>query len=243
MALPLVTPLPGAEAPAVDPSMAPPAPDASMAPPAPEEAAPAPEEGAAPPEDLIKIPAFQALFAGSPPALSYDLDNKADREERKIAEANAGYLSEAGFRTYKTLSGERGVIYNALHIHPEDLAAADKAGKLNLIAPDFDAVNHAVSKAGAAHPILHAGDAPMTPAAARSASIAPQSASQQALADRIGGAPAPLARGGGNVAPASSSAQRRVASARVSNMAPTAPTAGAVPGQGAILNAITKPIV
>ncbi len=241
MPLPIVTPLAGAapEAPPVDP-MAPPV-DA-MAPPVPEEAAPV-EEGLEPPAALIKIPAFQALFAGSPPALSYDLENKSDREERKIAEDNAPYLSEAGFRTYKTMAGDRGVIYNALHIHPEDLAAADKAGKLNLIAPDFDAVNHAVSKSGDAHPMLHAGDAPLTPAAARSRATAPQSASQQALADRISGAPTPLARGGGNVAPASSSAQRRVASARVSNMAPTAPTGGTAPGQGAILNAITKPIV
>jgi len=223
--------------------MAPPVdPMAEQPAPIPEEALPA-EEGAAPPPELLKIPAFQALFAGSPPAVSYDLSNKSDREERKVAEDNAGYLSEAGFRTYKTLSGERGVLYNALHIHPEDLAAADKAGKLNLIAPDFDAVNHAVAKSGPAHPILHAGDAPLTPARARSAAIAPQSATQQALADRISGAPTPLGRGAPNVAPMSSSAQRRVAGARVSNMAPTAPTAGTAPGQGAILNAITKPIV
>jgi len=229
----LVEPMPGAApvAPPVEP----------LAPVTPE---PAPEpEAPAPPEGLLKVPAFQALFVGSPPAISYDLEDKADRPERKLAEDNAQYLAEAGFRTYKTLSGDRGVLYNSLHIHPEDLAAADKAGKLKILAPDFDAVNHAVGKSGAAHPMLHAGEPPAGFAASRSASIAPQSATAEALANRITGSGTPIPPAPANVAPASSSAQRRVASARVTNMAPTAPTAGAAPGQGALLNSIMKPIV
>lgn len=193
--------------------------------------------------ELLKIPAFQALFAGSPPAVSYDLEDKADRPERKLAEENAGYLAEAGFRTYKTLSGDRGVLYNALHVHPEDLAAADKAGKLKLLAPDFDAVNHAVGKSGLANPIFHAGDSPQTFAKSRSGSIAPQSATQQAIADRVSGAPAPLASPQAIVAPASAGAQKRIASARVANMKPSAPTGGPAPGQGALLNSIMKPVV
>jgi hypothetical protein len=209
---------------------------------APENAAP-PEEGAEPPDALIKIPAFQALFAGSPPALSYDLDDKADRPERKAAEDNIGYLKEAGFGFYKTLNGERGVIYNGLRIHPDDLAAADKAGKLRIIAPDFDAVNHAVNKSGASHPIFHVGAVPNAPPDARSAGIAPQSASQQALADRISGAPQPLAQGGPIVAPASPAAQKRITSARAANLKQTPPTGGTTPGQGSILSAITKPVV
>jgi hypothetical protein len=191
----------------------------------------------------MKIPAFQALFAGSPPALSYDLDNKSDREERKIADDNAGYLKEAGFGIYKTLAGDRGVIYNSLHIHPEDIAAADKAGKLKMLAPDFDAVNHAVGKAGVNNPIFHVGSVPTTIAASRTGAQAPQSATQRAIADRISGAPAPMGGSQPLVAPASAGAQNRVASARVANMKPTAPTAGTSPGQGALLAAIQKPVV
>lgn len=200
-------------------------------------------QGAEMPEELIKIPAFQALFAGSPPALSYDLDDKADRPERKAAEANIDYLQQAGMGTYKTLNGQRGVIYNGLRIHPEDLAAADKAGKLSMLAPDFDAVNHAVSKSGASHPIFHVGAVPNAPPSSRSGPIAPQSAQQQALADRISGAPAPLAGSSPIVAPASAGAQKRITGARLANMAPTAPTGGSNPGQGALLAAITKPVV
>lgn len=191
----------------------------------------------------MKIPAFQALFAGSPPALSYDLEDKSDRPERKTAEENAAYLQEAGMGTYRTINGHRGVIYNGLRIHPEDLAAADRAGKLNMIAPDFDAVNHAVGKSGASHPIFHVGAVPNAPPSARSASIAPQSSDQQALADRISGAPAPLAGGQSIVAPASAGAQKRITGARLANMAPTAPTGGSNPGQGSLLAAITKPVV
>lgn len=220
-------------------------PEQMMPPAAPEEAAAPAEEAAAPemPEALMKIPAFQALFAGSPPAASYDLHDKSDREERKVAEDNAAYLAEAGFRTYKALSGDRGVIYNALRVHPEDLAAADRAGKLGTLAPDFDAINHAVSKAGLSHPIFHVGEVPNAPASPRSASIAPQSATQQAIADRISGAPQSLPPAQSIVAPASAGAQRRIASARVANMKPQAPTAGAAPGSGAILASIMKPVV
>jgi hypothetical protein len=195
------------------------------------------------PDELMKIPAFQALMAGSPPALSYDLDDKADRPERKVAEDNIGYLQEAGMGIYRTLDKQRGVIYNGLRIHPDDLAAADRAGKLKLIAPDFDAVNHAVSKAGDSHPAFHVGSVPNGPASSRSATIAPQSATQQAIADRISGAPGPITQAPPIVAPASAGAQRKVAQARAANMKPTSPTGGAAPGGGALLNAIMKPVV
>jgi hypothetical protein len=193
--------------------------------------------------ELLKIPAFQALFAGSPPAVSYNLEDKSDRAERKLAEDNAQYLAEAGFRTYKTLSGDRGVLYNYLHVHPEDLAAADKAGKLKILAPDFDAVNHAVGKSGAANPLLHAGEPPQSFAASRTASVAPQSATAEALANRISGSATPIPSAQPNVAPASAGAQKRITSARVSNMKPTAPTGGSSPGQGALLASILKPVV
>jgi hypothetical protein len=191
----------------------------------------------------MEVPAFQALFAGSPPALSYDLKSSTDREERKLVDDNAQYMAQAGFRTYKTLSGDRGVLYNSLYVHPDDLAAADKAGKLKVIAPDFDALNHAVGKSGASNPLLHAGEPPATLAAARSGAISPQSATQQAIEDRIAGAPQSLPPNQPLVAPASSSAQRRIAAGRVSNMKPTAPTGGTSPGQGALLAAIQKPVV
>jgi len=209
--------------------------------PAPEEVAP--EAAAAPPDELLKIPAFQALFAGSPPAVSFSLTGQSDRPERKLAEKNSDYLKEAGFRIFKAQADNRAVLYNALRIHPEDLRAAEKMGKLEIIAPDFDAVNHAVGKSGDANPILHAGEVPAAPASALSASTAPQAGSIPALAARVmaaapqsGGAPP-------NVAPAPAGVQRKLAGARIASLKPSAPTAGPAPGQGSLLNSILKPVV
>ena len=51
---------------------------------------------------------------------------------------------------YRSLSGQRGVMFNAMRIHPQDIQAADKAGKLlSSVAPDFDLVNHEVGKSRA----------------------------------------------------------------------------------------------
>lgn len=231
----LVQPLPGVAAPAPAPE-----PVDQQVPPAPETPA---ETGTEPPDELLAIPAFQALFAGSPPAVSFALKGQEDRPERKTVESNADFLKEAGFRLYKTLHGDRGVLYNALHIHPDDLAAADKAGKLSVVAPDFDAVNHAVGKSGLSNPLFHAGAVPTGPAASRSGAVAPQSATQQAIADRISGAPQSLPSNAPIVPPASAGAQKRIAGARLAALQPQAPTSGTAPGQGALLASIMRPVV
>jgi len=208
--------------------------------PAPNSATP---EGPAIPKELVKHPAFQALFSGAPPALSYHIKGFADRDERELFSKNKAFLQKAGISVYKSISGDRGVIFNALHVHPQDLYAADKMGKLDQIAPDFDVVNHAVAKSGISNPVLRVGHVPAAPPMSRSATIAPQSASQDALAQRVMGNQAP---GPGQTPPVAptlpASVQKRLLAERSANLTPGAPTAGQAPGQGRLLNSILKPV-
>ncbi len=207
----------------------------------------APQEPAAPsvnvPKELVKHPAFQALFAGAPPAVSYHLKGFEDRSERELFSENKDFLQRAGIRVYKAMSGERGVIYNALHIHPADLQAADKMGKLDQIAPDFDVVNHAIAKSGLANPILRAENVPGAPPRSRAVTIAPQAASQAALAARVSGNMAPTPQSSPPVVPSlPASAQRQLMAARATALQPGSPTSGPAPGQGRLLNSILKPV-
>lgn len=195
------------------------------------------------PKDLIKVPAMQALFAGAPPAMSYHIKGMEDRDEKRLMSEHKEFLQKAGIRVYKSLSGDRGVIFNALHIHPQDLYAADKAGKLDQIAPDFDTVNHAISKAGLSNPVLQVRGVPGGPPTSRSGAIAPTSASQDALAQRVMGSGAPSAGQTPPVAPSlPASVQKRLLAERNANLTAGAPTSGPAPGQGRLLNSILKPV-
>lgn len=216
-----------------DPSMAAPAPAPDPA------AAPAPEEsdksdttGASGlPDDLLKIPAIQAVFAGSPPAVSAPITEFSKVPEAKLIVKHKDQLLAAGMGFYKSLAGDTGVLFNQLHIHGDDLKAADQAGQLAQIAPSFDQINGAVAKSGANHPVLNA-KVP-TGAKAPTPQGAPQINSPGATQMAPQAAPKPPA----------AAAQRKLMTARVSNMQPGAPTSGPQPGAGRILNSILKPVI
>lgn len=210
IATPIVGPLaaaPAAAAPVVDPT-------AVAA--APVEAVPAADESAIP-EEVLRIPAMQALFAGAPPAVSADIKEYANNPDSKIIAANADSLMKAGIGRYRSLKGDIGVLFNVMYIHPEEIKAADAAGKLQEIAPPFDSVNGKISKSGKNHPALTA----KTPAGPKSA---PMPAPPQFSS---GGLPA--------------SAETSLTKARTKNLTPGSPTSGPLPGQGRVLNAIFKP--
>ena len=174
---------------------------------------------------MIKVPALQALLAGAPPAVSMTLKGSEDRDEVKMLAEHKDELLKAGFAFYRSMSGDLGVMYNSLRIHPQDLQAADKQGKLRALAPDFDLVNHEVAKMGLKHPIHFA--TPPTGLAAPTATTPPQAASG-AL---------PL------TPPPAAAVQRKLAQARIMNLQPGAPTSGPEPGGGRLLNQVLKGVV
>jgi hypothetical protein len=215
--LPVIDPA-NPQAPPPDQSAQQPPPQAPEAPPAAPEAPPLPPA-------LLKVPAIQALVAGAPPALSMRLKGSEDREEVKLVTKNAQGLQQAGMGFYQSLNKEFGVMFNALRIHPDDLLAADKQGQLLKVAPDFDAVNHAVSKMGKDHPALHASPPPAAYASPVSAGSAPQMAS------------------GKYMPPVAAAVARKLLQSRIQNMQPSAPTGGPMPGAGMIANQVAKGVI
>lgn len=149
----------------------------------------------------------------------------------KAIAQNADSLMKAGVGFYSSLSGDLGVIFNQFYVHPEDLKNADKAGKLQQLAPPFDSVNHEISKSGKDNPVLSAQGVPNGPKAP-SIMAPPQSAASE-----------PLAPAGPTVAPASTAIQKQIMGARAKNVAPGTPTSGPAPGGGRILNQILRPVV
>jgi hypothetical protein len=182
---------------------------------------------------------MQALIAGSPPAVSANLKEFGSNPAAKLIQANAGLLKQAGMGFYRSLSGDLGVIFNQFHVHPEDIQAADKAGKLSLIAPPFDTVNHAISKSGLRNPVLRPqGGAPTA--------LAP--ASLKAPPQISAGLPGPLPPGATPAAPPMvrpppASVQTKLMAARAKNLSPGSPSSGPVPGAGRLLNQILTPTV
>lgn len=172
------------------------------------------------PPEVLQIPAMQALLAGKPAALSASLKEFSTRPEAKVIVQNSDTLQKAGFGLYKSLSGDLGVVFNQFHMHPEELVAADKAGKLTEIAPPFDQVNHATSKSGKDHPILSASEVP------QGLKSAPMPNPPQAASPVT--APVP---------------DQKQTQARLKNIAVGGPTTGARPGAGRLLNQIMKPVV
>ena len=220
MADPLIEPQPAAgapqdETPTVDPS---------------QPAQAAPEL----PDALLKVPAMQALMAGSPPALSATIKSFEKKPEAKLIASNKDLLKQAGMGFYTSLSGETGVIFNGLHIHPEDLLAADKMGKLSTIAPPFDSVDHAVSKSGLQNPALRPSRVPNAPAN-------PRLKAPPTIANTVSPEPAP--QPAPQVKQATAGLQKAILGQRAKNAAVGAPTTGPAPGAGRILNNILKPVV
>lgn len=173
------------------------------------------------PDEVLQIPALQALFSGSPAALSASLATFANRPEGKLIQKNISQLERAGMGRYRGLDGDTGVIFNQAYLSGEEIQAADKAGQLSQIAPAFYAVNSQVAQSGENNPVLNA----QPPSGFKTAPVpsAPQSNSP--------------------VPPASANTQRQAMAARVMNMKPSSPTSGPKPGAGRLLASILKPVV
>lgn len=206
--------------PQVPPDQAPQAPPPEAPAAAPEAAEPTPL-----PAPLLKIPAFQAVIAGAPPALSMKVKGSEDRDEVKLVQKNAQALQEAGMGFYLSLNKQIGVMFNSLKIHPSDIMAADKAGHLMAVAPDFDIVNHEVAKMGRNHPAITAAP----PVAAMATPVASQSPPQIASGKFSPPVPASVAR--------------KLLQQRIANITPSAPTGGPMPGAGQIANQIAKGVI
>lgn len=168
------------------------------------------------------MPAVMGLMAGQPPAISVSMADFEKRPEAKLLIENKDWLMEAGIATYRSLGGDTGVLFNQLYVSGQEIQDADKAGQLQQIAPDFDAVNQRVATSGAEHPSLkHDGKVP-TQYRQPGAPTPPQAASSAS----------PMAPG----------AQKALAKARSSNMQPGGPTEG-IPVAGRILNQVIKPVI
>lgn len=188
-----------------------------------EEAAPKVSGAGSLPDEILQIPAMQALFSGSAPALSASLAAFANRPEGKLIQSNKDALMKAGMGLYRGLDGDTGVLFNQFYLNGEELKEADKNGQLAQIAPSFDSVNQSVGQSGAENPVLKAGQVPQGFKTGSSASAAPPAV--------------------GPVPPASAGTQRQAMAARVTNMKPSSPTSGPKPGSGRLLNSILKPVV
>lgn len=185
-----------------------------------EPSTPAPESKSGPGDELLQIPAIQAIFAGAPPAVSTSLKDFANRPEAKLIGDNREQLQAMGIGFYRSLGGDMGVLFNQLRLNGQDLVKADQEGQLQQIAPPFDTVNQEVAVSGDKHPSLSAS-APTGGANATPAAPTPM--------------PAPSSQ------PAS--VQNKTATARIKNIQPGAPTSGPAPGAGRIMNQILKPVV
>lgn len=185
----------------------------------PQEAAPAADQASGLSDDLLRLPAIQALMAGNPAAASGSLEEFAKRPEAKVITANKDALMNAGFFFYRSLDNALGVIGNGLYISPDQIKQADKDGTLAQVAPPFDQVSNAVSTAGDKNPVLaHSGKVP----------------EGFATAPAPAGSPMPA----GPTAPAST--QNQLQTARLKNAAPGSPTSGPSPGAGRLANSIMK---
>ncbi len=192
--------------------------------PAPEESAPAPADATSEVNpELVRIPAVQAIFAGQPPAFSFDFKDAGKNEQLKLLEKHRADLKEAGMVLYKSISGKTGVVANMLYLHPEDLKQADKEGTLTELAPPFEQLNHTIGKSGENNPILSATPPAYAPTGPRARSV-PQASNTLPP-------PPPAA------------AQRAAMKARLQNIQPSAPTSGPAPGAGALLRSILKPVL
>jgi hypothetical protein len=219
---PLVEPkMAPAAAPAVEP-MNPQ--DANMGAPAAQAAPGGAEAAPSIPDEVLQIPAFQGLFAGEPAAISAPLSTFAKRPEAKVIQNALPALMQAGIGTYRSLAEDTAVLFNQFYLSGEELRAADEAGRLQEIAPPFDAVNQQISGMGKdGHPSLKERK---VPGAFKQASAnPPQSASPVSMP------------------PPSSEKDIKAQQARMKNMQPGAPTSGPVPGAGRLLSNILKPVI
>lgn len=176
-------------------------------------------------DDLLKLPALQALMAGSPPAFSVNFKTDAKTPELQVIAANKDALMAAGIAFYAARQGGQGVVFNQLKIAAETIKQADAEGRLEEVAPPLTALNTAVQSAGPENNPVLSAEGPSGGSATPEAPNVPQTAS--------GALPAPQA----------ASAQAKTASARAKNLQPGSPTSGPKPGSGRLLNAILRPAI
>ena len=218
MPTPTVTPLQAPQAPVVQPN-APASAANDQA--ASEPVANAEQAAAGIPDEVLQIPAMSALLQGAPAAFSMPLAGAEKRPEVAAIMGAKDAIFAAGLNTYRSLSGDVGVLFNQMFLPAEELMAADKAGELLKVAPPFDQVNEAVAKA---------------PLDAHPAMMAPKHAPAAAQA----GPPTPPAFSAGKM---SAGGQEKLLAARLKNMQPGPPSSGTKPGAGRLLNQILKPVV
>lgn len=216
-AQPMVEPRAGGSTRAAPPPVSP-EDETVTAPPAVETAEEAAEGGL--PDELLQIPALQGLMSGQPPAVSVALKGFGNRPEARLITDNKRQLQEAGLGFYRALDGTTGVIFNSLYVKPQDIQAADKAGRLTELAPSFDEVNSAVLQAGPDNPVMRMGAVPGGPAGA--APAVPQMGSMSGM--RMSGL--------------SGAAEKKLTTARLKSLQQGPPSSGARPGGGRLLNAI-----
>lgn len=168
-----------------------------------------------------------AVLAGQPGAVSADIQKLSNRPEGQAIAAAGPVLQEAGIGFYPALDKKTGVMFNMMHINPEELAMADKEGKLLDIAPPFDEVSKAV-QSGDMEGMLKKGVNGLTGQAKAAPAAKPnQSASSAAGRMKV---------------PASNASAGKQA-ARTANLSAGSPSSGPKPGAGRILNSILKPVV
>ena len=201
---------PAAAAPAASP----------QAPVAPQQTAGAATEGDLP-DELLQQPVMQALVAGSPGAVSANVEAATETEFGKLVGQFGQQMQQAGFGFYRSQDGNLGVVFNQLFVPPEDIQQADAAGTLTEIAPPLEAVEQAILGDPAANPVLSADGTPGGPAVSQPTGATPPAGA--------GGAP--------------SSTPSRVTTQRKQNLTAGSPTSGPRPGAGRILNEILKPVV
>lgn len=208
------------EQPVIEPLPSAPQPEPEVEPTNPQPELPDPKPGEGLPEPLLKIPAFQALMAGKPGALSVNLKLKTSAPEAKLVAKNKAGLMKAGIGFYRSLAGDLGVIFNQLYISGPEIQAADKAGQLLQIAPDFDSIGGKVARSGSANPTVDAQTpgGPVTPPVPM---------------------PPQMATGGG----LPGAAQTKLSAARTKNILPGSPTSGPAPGAGTLVRSILKPTI
>jgi hypothetical protein len=218
MATPIVEPIDA------NPTVPPVAPVESPAPGA--EAPPSADQGAAAglPDDLIRIPAIQALLVGEPPAVSASIEAFSKRPEGQIIAKNAPVLNEAGMGLYKSMSGDLGILFNQMYVTPQELQQADKEGKLAELAPPFDDVNKKMQGLGDKNPVLNKNFKPPTGFKQAGAPPIPPSTGQP---PKLAAKPAPS----------------KVVAPKLSAQNPGSPTSGPAPGAGRLMNSILKPVI
>jgi hypothetical protein len=184
---------------------------------APEPAAPA-AGGASLPDELLQMPVMQALISGQPGAVSDDMETGKNTPFGQAIAQHGQSMQDAGFAFYRSNDGSLGVVFNQLHVNPQDILDADNNGTLLEIAPPVAQVESALLSDPQSNPVMGQGQVPPSAALASG-----------------GGQPAQ-----GGVPPAQN---KTLETARRKNIQPQGPTDQPRPGAGKILNSILKPVV